>query len=43
MIDYEFADAKLGNLYTDEAYVYFQKLQFKNLLGRFDVHSEAVE
>ena len=35
-IDYEFADAKLGNLYTDEAYVDFQKLQFKNLLGRFD-------
>ena len=36
-IDYEFADAKLGNLYTDEAYVYFQKLQFKNLLGRFEI------
>ena len=35
-IDYEFTDAKLGNLYTDEAYVYFQKLQFKNLLGRFE-------
>ena len=35
-IDYEFADAKLGNLYTDEAYVYFQKLQFKNPLGRFE-------
>ena len=35
-IDYEFADAKLGNLYTDEAYVCFQKLQFKNLLGRFE-------
>ncbi len=35
-IDYEFADAKLGNLYTDEAYVYFQKLQFKNLLRRFE-------
>lgn len=35
-IDYEFADAKLGNLYTDEVYVYFQKLQFKNLLGRFE-------
>ena len=35
-IDYEFADAKLGNLYTEEAYVYFQKLQFKNLLGRFE-------
>ncbi len=35
-IDYEFEDAKLVNLYTDEAYAYFQKLQFKNLLGRFE-------
>ena len=35
-IDYEFEDAKLVNLYTDEAYVCFQKLQFKNLLGRFE-------
>ena len=24
-------------LYTEEAYAYFQKLQFKNLLQRFDV------
>lgn len=36
-IDYEFEDAKLVNLYTDEAYVCFQKLQFKNLLGRFEI------
>lgn len=35
--DYEIADAKLGNLYTEEAYVYFQRLQFKNLLSRFEV------
>ena len=35
-IKYDLADAKLGNLYTDEAYIYFQKLQFKNLLGRFE-------
>ncbi len=34
---YEIADAKLGNLYTEEAYAFFQKLQFKNLLGRFEV------
>ena len=40
-IDYEFADAKLGNLYTDEAYVYFQRLQFKNLLSRFEVTAPA--
>ena len=34
--DYNLEDAKLGNLYTEEAYVYFQRLQFKNLLSRFD-------
>lgn len=32
----EFADAKIGNLYTQEAYVIFKKLEFKNLLGRFE-------
>ena len=37
---YELEAAKLGNLYTEEAYVYFQRLQFKNLLNRFDVQSE---
>ena len=35
--EYDFAEAKLGNIYTEEAYAYFQRLQFKNLLGRFDV------
>lgn len=35
--EYEIADAKLGDLYTEEAYVYFQRLQFKNLLSRFEV------
>ncbi len=34
---YELEEAKLGNLYTEEAYVYFQRLQFKNLLSRFEV------
>ena len=36
---YELEDAKLGNLYTEEAYVYFQRLQFKNLLSRFEVQT----
>lgn len=36
-IAYEIEEAKLTNLYTKEAYDLFQKLQFKNLLGRFDV------
>ena len=34
---YELFEAKLGNLYTEEAYIFFQKLEFKNLLSRFDV------
>ena len=34
---YELSEAKLGNVYTEEAYVFFQKLEFKNLLSRFDV------
>lgn len=38
---YEFSEGKIGNLYTQEAYEYFQRLQFKNLLGRFDVESPA--
>lgn len=36
-IPYELSEAKLGNLYTEEAYAFFQRLQFKNLLGRFEV------
>ena len=27
---YELSEAKLGNLYTEEAYIFFQKLEFKN-------------
>lgn len=34
--DYDVEQAKLGNLYTPEAYTWFQKLQFKNMLARFD-------
>lgn len=34
---YELNEAKLGNIFTEEAYAYFQKLQFKNLLSKFDV------
>lgn len=33
-LDYE--QARLGNLYTEKAYGMFQKLEFKNLLQRFD-------
>ena len=38
---YELSEAKLENIYTEEAYAYFQKLQFKNLLLRFDVKAPA--
>ena len=38
---YELSEAKLGNVYTEEAYVFFQKLEFKNLLSRFDVSAPA--
>ena len=38
---YELSDAKLGNIFTEEAYAYFQKLQFKNLLSKFDVTAPA--
>ncbi len=34
-LDYELEQAEIGNLYTKEAYQYFQKLEFKSLLGRF--------
>ncbi len=40
-LEYDLEEAKLGNLYTEEAYVYFQKLQFKNLLTRFEVSGPA--
>lgn len=38
---YELSEAKLGNLYTEEAYIFSQKLEFKNLLSRFDVSAPA--
>lgn len=44
-LDYDIESAKLGNIFTEEAYTLFQKLQFKNLLSRFEVKgpSHAVE
>lgn len=40
-IEFELEAARYGNPYTKEAHDYFQRLQFKNLLGRFDVESSA--
>ena len=37
--DYDFSweDARLGNIYTQEAYQFLKKLNFKNMLSRFDM------
>lgn len=35
-IDYHFEDAKVGNFYTEEAYILCKQLEFKNLLSRFE-------
>lgn len=34
-LEYELAEAKLGNIYTQEAYLKFKELEFKHMLGRF--------
>lgn len=35
-IDYSFENARVGNFYTEEAYVLCKQLEFKNLLSRFE-------
>ncbi|QDW73951.1 DNA polymerase I [Lachnospiraceae bacterium KGMB03038] len=40
-IPFELEQAQKGELYTKEAYELFQRLQFKNLLGRFEVQADA--
>lgn len=40
-IEFSLEDARYGNPYTKEAHDYFQRLQFKNLLGRFDVEAST--
>lgn len=40
-LPYEPKDAKLGNLYTQEAYLKFKELEFKNMLSRFEVEAPA--
>ena len=42
-IKLDFADAKLGNIYTNEAYKIVKELGFKNLLDRFDDSASAVD
>ena len=40
-ITFDLENARYGDPYTKEAHDYFQRLQFKNLLNRFDVESTA--
>lgn len=35
-VEYVLEDAKVHNFYTDDAYIWFKKLEFKNLLKRFE-------
>lgn len=36
-IEYSLEDAKLGNLFSEEAYLMCKRLEFKNMLSRFDI------
>lgn len=38
-VSYEISQAKLGNLFTEEAYIWMKKLEFKNMLSRFQVEA----
>ena len=40
-LEYVYEEARLGNLYTPEAYQLCKQLEFKNLLSRFDVSAPA--
>lgn len=46
-LEFKFEDAALQNLFTEEAYLWFKKLEFKSLLTRFqdnmESHKEDVE
>ncbi|HIX63018.1 MAG TPA: DNA polymerase I [Candidatus Mediterraneibacter colneyensis] len=40
-IEFDLEHARLGNPYTEEAHRMFQRLQFKNMLSRFDVDASV--
>lgn len=42
-IEFSYDQAKLENLYTEEAYEKFKQLEFKNMLNRFDVKEKKTE
>lgn len=41
--DYDWEAARLGDIYTKEAYEIFKELEFKNMLSRFSVEAPANE
>lgn len=41
--DYDWEAARLGNIYTKEAYEILKRLEFKNMLSRFSVEAPANE
>ncbi len=40
-VEYQLEQAALGDLFTPEAYVWMKKLEFKNMLSRFQVEAPA--
>ncbi|MDD7738562.1 MAG: DNA polymerase I [Lachnospiraceae bacterium] len=42
-VDFQLADARIGNFYTPKAYELFRRLEFKNLLGRFGEQETACQ
>lgn len=40
-LEFSYDEARMGNLYTAEAYELCKRLEFKNLLGRFDKEAAA--
>lgn len=38
-VPYKIEDAKIGDLFTPEAYVWMKKLEFKNMLNRFQIEA----
>ena len=41
--EYDWESARLGNIYTEEAYRFLKRLEFKNMLSRFQVEAPANE
>lgn len=40
-ISFELEQARIGNFFNEESYVYFKKLEFKNYLNKFEVDAQV--